>query len=251
MEIGMNIKIMTATRLTALKHDRLNPRRVESLRAENPERERLLGLCEGTVVPKPEGFVPNGTTSSKGLHKVYKRVHAAVDRMLGDIHNQQLGFILPETISREHIEHNRMLSKWVPKKKKQSSRNIGDLSYCEGPHFLNGKWAKDEAVQIWGPIEHPAIDDIAVMILGFWDEVLKDDPTAGWSDLVMWTMDLKGRQTRRGRNVRAETCGWPHILPPVWGVQVVLYTRGLAGHHTGHRLGAQAQAAGQGKNVCG
>jgi hypothetical protein len=84
MESGMDIKIMVATRLTALKHDRLNPQRVGSLRADNPERKRLLGLCEGMVVPKPEGFVPNGATSSKGLHKVYKRVHAAVDRMLGE-----------------------------------------------------------------------------------------------------------------------------------------------------------------------
>jgi hypothetical protein len=90
----MDIKVMAATRLNALKHDRLNPQRVESLRADNPERERLLGLCEGMVVPKPEGFIPNGATSFKGLHKVYKRVHAAVDRMLGDIHDQQLGFVL-------------------------------------------------------------------------------------------------------------------------------------------------------------
>jgi hypothetical protein len=44
---------------------------------------------------------------------------------------------------------------------------------------------KDEAVRIWGPIEHPTIDDIAVMILDFWDEVLRDEPAAGWSDLVM------------------------------------------------------------------
>jgi hypothetical protein len=152
MESGMDIKVMAATRLAALKHDRLNPQRVQSLRADNPERERLLGMVvpkpEGMVVPKPEGFVPNGATSSKGLHKVYKRVHAAVDRMLGDIHDQQLGFVLPETMSREHIKHNCVLSKWAPKKKKPSGRNIGDLSYCEGQQFLSGKWAKDEAVRI-------------------------------------------------------------------------------------------------------
>jgi hypothetical protein len=98
MESGMDIKIMAATRLTALKHNRLNSQRVESLRADNPERERLLRLCEGMVVLKPEGFVPDGATSSKGLHKVYKRVHAAVDRMLGDIHDQQLGFVLHENV---------------------------------------------------------------------------------------------------------------------------------------------------------
>jgi hypothetical protein len=118
MESGMDIKVMAATRLAALKHDRLNPQRAESLRANNPEKERLLGLCDGMVISKPEGFIPNGATSSKGLHKVYKRVHATVDRMLGDIQEQQLGFVLPEIMSREQIEHNRMLSKWAPKKKK-------------------------------------------------------------------------------------------------------------------------------------
>jgi hypothetical protein len=205
MKSGMDIKVMAATRLAALKHDRLNPERVGSLRADNPEREKLLGLCEGMVVPKPEGFIPNGATSSKGLHKVYKRVHAAVDRMLGDIHGQQLGFVLPEALSREHIEHNRMLSKWAPKKNKPSGRNIGDLSYCEGPYFLNGKWAKDEALRIWGPIEHPTIDDIARMILDFWDEAIKDDPGALWSDLVMWKMDLKGAYTLM--DVRPEEAG--------------------------------------------
>jgi hypothetical protein len=86
----MDIKVMAATRLAALKHDRLNPERVGSLRADNLEREKLLGLCEGMVVPKPEGFIPNGATSTKDLHKVYKRVHAAVDRMLGDIHAQHV-----------------------------------------------------------------------------------------------------------------------------------------------------------------
>jgi hypothetical protein len=70
---------------------------------------------------------------------------------------------------------------------------------------MNGKWAKDEAVRIWGPIEHPTIDDIAVMILDFWDEVLRDDPAAGWSDLVMWKMDLKGAYTLM--DVRPEEAG--------------------------------------------
>ena len=205
MKSGMDIKVMAASRLASLKHDRLNPQRVESLRADNPERERLLGLCEGMVVPKPEGFVPNGATSTKGLHKVYKRVHAAVDRMLSDIHDQQLGFVLPEELARQYIIHNRMLSKWAPKKKKPSGRNIGDLSYCEGPHYLNGKWAKNEAARIWGPIEHPTIDDIAVMILDFWDNISKDNPGAVWSDLVMWKMDLKGAYTLM--DVRPEEAG--------------------------------------------
>jgi hypothetical protein len=70
-QAGCDIKVMAANRLNALKSDRLHPKRVESLRADKPERDRLLGLCDGMSVPKPEGFIPNGATSTRGLHKVY------------------------------------------------------------------------------------------------------------------------------------------------------------------------------------
>jgi hypothetical protein len=191
---GMDIQLMAANRLKALKSDRLNPERVESLRSDNPERERLRGLCDGMVVPKPEGFIPNGATSTKGLHKVYKRVHAAVDKMLGDIHDQQLGFVLPEPLVRKHVTHHRMLSKWARKKGKKCGRNIGDMSYGEKP-YLNGKWAKNEAADMWGPIEHPTIADISSMILDYWDEVIASEPDTDWNQLVMWKMDLKGAYT--------------------------------------------------------
>jgi hypothetical protein len=191
---GMNIGLMAANRLKGLKKNRLNPQRVDSLREDNPERQKLLGLCEGMVVPKPEGFIPNGATSTKGLHKVYKRVHTAVDRMLGDLHNQQLGFILREPVARELIMHHRMLSKWAPKKGKKCGRNIADMSYGEGTS-LNGKWAKNEAADMYGPIEHPTIEDVSCMILDFWDEIVGKVEGVGWDELVMWKMDLKGAYT--------------------------------------------------------
>jgi hypothetical protein len=145
-------------------------------------------------VPKPEGFIPNGATLKKGLHKVYKRVHAAVDKMLGDLHDQQLGFVLSEGISREAIEDNRMLSKWARKKGKKCGQNIGDMSYGEKPYF-NGKGAKNAAAELWGPIEHPTIEEIATMVLDYWEEVTAEESYVQWSDLVMWKMDLKGAYT--------------------------------------------------------
>jgi hypothetical protein len=190
-QAGMDIKLMAANRLKLLKSDRLNPQRVESLRENNPERERLIGLCDGMRVPKPEGFIPNGATSKKGLHKVYKRVHAAVDKMLGDLHDQQLGFVLSEGVSREVIEHNRMLSKWARNKGKKCRLNIGDMSYGEKP-YLNGKWAKNAAAEMWGSIELPTIEEIATMVLDYWEEVTAEEPDVQWSDLIMWKMDLKG-----------------------------------------------------------
>lgn len=141
------MKLMAANRLNALKEGRLNTVKVESLRADNPERERLIGLCKKMAIPKPDVFVPNGATSTKGLHKVYKRVHSAVDKMLGDLHDQQLGFVVPEVLSREAIEHNRITSKWALKKGKKCGRNIGDMS-CGEKSYLDGKWAKIAAAEM-------------------------------------------------------------------------------------------------------
>jgi hypothetical protein len=110
-ESGCDIVKMATIRLDALRSNRLNVDRVAGLKSDNPEIDRLLGLCGGMTVPKPEGLVSNGATSEKGLHSAYKRVHHAVDKMLGDFHDQQLGFILPEKAARELIEHHRLLGK--------------------------------------------------------------------------------------------------------------------------------------------
>ena len=193
-ENGFDVSRMAHIRLNALKIDRLNLERVAGLRSDNPELERLKDLCEGMRVPKPADFVPNGKESSKGLHKVYKRVFAAVNKMLGDLHDQQLGFVLPEDLVRKHVIHHRMLGKWAQKKGKECGRNIGDMSFGEPP-YLNGKWAKEEAAEMYGEIVHPTIDDIACMILDFWDKAQIDHPGVLWSDLVMWKMDLKGAYT--------------------------------------------------------
>jgi hypothetical protein len=191
---GGDLVKMAKLRLRALKEGRLNLSRVCSLRPDNPEIERLKGLCEGMQVPKPPDFVPNGATTQKGLHQVYKRVAPAVNRMLGDLHDQQLGFVLPEKIVRARVVHHRMMGKWALKFGKKCGRNIGDMSFGEGP-YLNGKWAKDEAAEIWGDIIHPTIQQIAMMVMEFWDKVQTTHPNATWSDLVLWKMDLKGAYT--------------------------------------------------------
>jgi hypothetical protein len=87
-ESGFDIMKMATIRLDALRSNRLNVDRVAGLRSDNPEIERLLGLCGGMTVPKPKGSVPNGATSKKGLRLAYKRVHHAVDKMLGDLHDK-------------------------------------------------------------------------------------------------------------------------------------------------------------------
>lgn len=77
--------------------------------------------------------------------------------MLGDLHDQQLGFILPEKTTRAKVIYHRMMGKWALKFGKKCRRNIGDTSFGDGP-YLNGKWAKDKAAVIdMGDIVHPTI----------------------------------------------------------------------------------------------
>jgi hypothetical protein len=77
---------------------------------------------------------------------------------------------------------------------KKCGRNIGDMSFCQAPH-LNGRWAKLEAARMWGDIVHPTINEIAIMVLDYWEKVQITHPDAKWSDLVLWKMDLKGAYT--------------------------------------------------------
>ncbi len=55
---------------------------------------------------------------------------------------------------REFVIHHRMLGKWAKKSGKTCGRNIGGMSFGEPP-YLNGKWAKEEAAELYGEIVHP------------------------------------------------------------------------------------------------
>ena len=46
-----------------------------------------------------------------------------------------------------------------------------------------------------GAILHPTIEDIARMICDFWTRTIPLDPTADWTLLRIWKMDLKGDYT--------------------------------------------------------
>ena len=186
---GRSIPVMAWNRQEALRPDRLNKERVMTLRKDNPERELLLQLCDGMRVHKPEGFTPNGATSTGTLHKSYKGSFPAVDKMLGANHEQGLGFVLPVSVMKG-AEHHLMVSKWTTKKNTPSGRPIGDMSFGEGEH-LNGEEAKVAASERYGAIKHPTIDEIVLAILEYWDEAKKEFPDLEWEELVLWKMTSK------------------------------------------------------------
>lgn len=87
---------MVRSWLKQLGSERLSKARVEQLRQDNPERDRLFDIANGMRVPLPPGFTPNGKGDLSPLRPIYIRVHQAVDRMLADLHAQELAFCLPK-----------------------------------------------------------------------------------------------------------------------------------------------------------
>ena len=53
----------------------------------------------------------------------------------------------------------------------------------------------EAAASYHGAINHPTIEDIAKMICEFWAKTIALDPTADWTQLRIWKMDLKGAYT--------------------------------------------------------
>ena len=119
----LDFSAMVRMRLKKVGVARMSTQRVELLRADNPERERLFDIAKGMRVPLPAGFVPNGEGDRTPLRPAYVKVHQAVDKMLADLHAQGLAFCLPKTKAIDLIDglHLGKVS-WTPKKGKASGR---------------------------------------------------------------------------------------------------------------------------------
>ena len=191
----LDFKSMVRRRLLTLSKDRLNAARVQGLREDNPEKARMFDLAEGMRVPIPFGFKPNGKTPTTGLRETYLKVHSAVNRMLGEVVQQKLAFLLPKPMAVQFITNLHLAAAhWTVKKGKPSGRPIGDMTYVTGTP-LNTPEATAEAADRYGDIEHPTIEKISAMVLECWARARKRDPDAKWEDLRLWKMDLKGAYT--------------------------------------------------------
>ena len=146
-------------------------------------------------VPPPPGFTPNGKEKPSPLRSTYVAVAPAVNRMLGDIVEQRLAFLLSYDDAVRYVPNLHLCkAHWTRKKGKASGRPLGDLTYVDGTP-VNTPAMSEAAAAHYGPILHPTIEDIALMICHFWAKTLATDPTADWSRLRIWKMDLKEAYT--------------------------------------------------------
>ena len=137
---------------------------------------------------------PAAELYQEGFHRSYSDTFPAVDKMLGDLHNQGLGIIIPRSLLQQHSSIHINLAKWAKKKRKRSGRNITDLSFCKKPR-INGEWAKAAAAEMYGEVKHPTITDIVLMILKVLADARSTNPLIQLEDLRFWKVDVSGAYT--------------------------------------------------------
>ena len=191
----LDFRKMVERRLKVLSKNRLSRTSVASLSPDNPELALMADLAEGMRVAIPEGFVPNGLQPRSPLRASYEAVSCAVNKLLGVVREDRLAFLFPLKVAQAYIP-NLHLSKahWTTNKGKPSGRPLGDLSNVDGT-ALNTPATADAATAYYGPITHPTIEDIAVMVDQFWKEATARDPLLRYEDVRLWKMDLKGAYT--------------------------------------------------------
>ena len=169
---------MIRRRLKTLSPGRLNAQRVSCLREDNPERMLMTDLADGMRVHQPKNFTPNGRSPQSPLRATYVSVASAVNKMLGDIVQQKLAFLIPYNTAKEYVPNLHLCkAHWTRKKGKPSGRPLGDLTFVDGTP-LNTPETAAAATEYYGEITHPTIEDIAVMICNFWTKTLATNPDA-------------------------------------------------------------------------
>ena len=191
----LDFVVMVRRRQKQLSPDRLSMDRVSRLQADNPELQLMTDLSGGMRVHLPEGFTPNGSLPRIPLRSTYVSVSGAVNKMLADIVEKKLAFLIPLELAQQHVKNLHLCkAHWTTKKGKPSGRPLGDLTFVDGTPINTDETAA-AATTYYGQILHPTIDDIAIMIHDFWTAAQQRDPTSRYADLRMWKMDLKGAYT--------------------------------------------------------
>ena len=196
-----DIDVMVNRRKARIHSSRLNPKRVPLyVSSTNPEKDKILQLAaSGMPLLLKPGFIANGNHTIPPMRKSYLATQSAVNRLLFEnFHQKGLAFILKKKTVMESIKdvHFSPLS-WAEKHGKVQGRPIGDCS-DGGPsprESLNSKYTKDASDELWGKIYHPSIDDVARMVLDFYEREKRKDLTVEWKDIRIFKMDLKGAFT--------------------------------------------------------
>ena len=237
---GRDFTAMIRRRLKILSIDRLSEDRVNGLLPDNPERRLMFDLVDGMRVHLPLDFTPNGNLDPSPLRSTYVEVHAAVNRMLGDIVQQRLAFLIPLATARQHVPRLHLgKAHWTRKKGKPSGRPLSDLTFVDGTP-LNTPETAEAASSYYGKIMHPTIEDIAMMVNTFWLKAQQVNPNVQWADLRLWKRTPPIFPARRRWALRDALDRRPRLFPVGWHFRVGGNTRRFPSGHPRYILGAAA-----------
>ena len=151
------------------------------------DREALLKVANKMDIILPEGFVSNLALNPK--RAVHLKVATAINKQMFSQWKKDLLIILNTATARTIPGVHFSATSWAPKKGVPAGRPIGDPSNApKGQSALNDRELHGALEEMWGPIKHPTLEDICLMILEMVDKY-------GWDDITLWKMDLKGAFT--------------------------------------------------------
>lgn len=172
-------------------HNRLNSSRVAfCVPADYPDYSVLMDLTEGIRVFTLDSFVPNSATGLPPLRKAYNDAHSAVNKMLYDLWEAELVFLLPKTQLLNLGNVHFSCQHWATKSMKKCGRPIHDAS--DPKHgAINCKEVSAMSESFYGPVVLPTVFDLAMLILQFEDSKRSElGDQFSLDDVILFKNDL-------------------------------------------------------------
>jgi hypothetical protein len=122
------------------------------------------------------------------MRKKHLMMSSVINKLVYELYKGGKVVILPTDVSRENRTTHFSALSWTVKFGKPQGRLIGDTSATESGTPLNSLDVKEMFDKNFGNIHHPTIIEIARIVF---DEAER----IGWSNAILWKMDLKGAFT--------------------------------------------------------
>lgn len=197
-ECGGSLEKLCELKQAAMEGDRLSLERIAECLPDTmvddpswPEgrrdREMLQRVAQKMDLPLPVGFESN--QEPPPIRAIYRKVAPAVNKQMYAQYKKGL-LILLETATAKRIPGVHFsATSWAPKKGVEAGRPIGDPSNApDGTCALNSIDLHGAIEELWGPIKHPTLEEICLMIL-------RAAERHGWDHIELWKMDLKAAFT--------------------------------------------------------